>query len=61
MDNYDTSALGLQKCLLNMRRDHARLEAQGELEKAASLARVIATLEEGLNRTPEPLKPTTLQ
>ncbi|NIF15604.1 hypothetical protein F3J43_01015 [Pantoea sp. Cy-639] len=62
MDNeYDTSALGLQKCLLNLRRDLERLKASGDRERAESLARIIAKLEPGMTQTPEGLKPTTLQ
>ncbi|QVM93461.1 hypothetical protein JYG34_10745 [Pseudomonas entomophila] len=61
MENYDASALGLQKCLLNMRKDHAKLKATGDLKRADELARIIARLEQGLINTPQAFKPTTLQ
>ncbi|CAK15067.1 hypothetical protein [Pseudomonas entomophila] len=61
MENYDTSALGLQKCLLNMRKDHAQLKATGDLKRADELARIIARLEQGLLETSQAFKPTTLQ
>lgn len=61
MENYDASALGLQKCLLNMRRDHAHLKATGDLKRADELARIIARLEQGLLDSSTAIKPTTLQ
>ncbi|KXG83476.1 hypothetical protein CC207_17690 [Pseudomonas sp. DrBHI1] len=61
MDNYDSSALGLQKCLLNLRRDHARMKAAGELERAAILAQVIGRMEQGLKDASQGMKPETLQ
>ncbi|MCG8291888.1 MULTISPECIES: hypothetical protein [Pseudomonas] len=61
MENYDASALGLQKCLLNMRKDHAQLKASGDLKRADELARIIARLEQGLITTSQAFKPTTLQ
>ncbi len=61
MDNYDSSALGLQKCLLNLRKDHARMKASGELERAAILAQVIGRMEQGLKEASQGRKPETLQ
>lgn len=61
MDNYDSSALGLQKCLLNLRRDHARMKAAEELERAAILAQVIGRMEQGLKEASQGMKPETLQ
>lgn len=58
MDNYNTSALGLQKRLLNLRRDHAQKKASGDLAGAAKLAELIKLMEHGLEQAP---KPVTLQ
>ncbi|QXH54864.1 hypothetical protein [Pseudomonas maumuensis] len=61
MDNYDSSALGLQKCLLNLRRDHARMKAAGDLERAAVLAQLIERMEQGLQKASQGRPPQTLQ
>ncbi|QXH33124.1 hypothetical protein [Pseudomonas muyukensis] len=61
MENYDSAALGLQKCLLNLRRSHAQMTAAGETEEAAKLADAIQLMEQGLKEISKVVKPQTLQ
>lgn len=60
MDSYQTDALGLQKRLLNLRREHASLVAAGHQEQAHSLASTIARIEQMLASLPPQLKPIAL-
>jgi hypothetical protein len=61
MEQYQPSALALQKHLLNLRQERAQLEAQGDRQRADHLTKLIANIEETLASFSEPFKPTTLQ
>ncbi|AZL74584.1 MULTISPECIES: hypothetical protein [Pseudomonas] len=61
MDQYHTSALALQKHLLNLRQELVRLKADGQLEKADHLAGLIAHIELTLADMASPFRSPTLQ
>jgi hypothetical protein len=53
MDPYRTSALALQKTLLNLRQQRDLLRAQGRDQEADKLARTIAGIEATLRDVPD--------
>jgi len=61
MEQFQTSALALQKHLLNLRQQLATLDAQGQQDKADQLATLIAHIEQALVGLPLALAPPTLQ
>ncbi|WEZ87065.1 hypothetical protein P3R38_16305 [Pseudomonas sp. NyZ480] len=61
MEPFNSSALALQKNLLNLRRERDRLRAQGDDQKAAELAEQIARIEAVIGNLPKTMKPPTLQ
>lgn len=61
MDQYHTSAASLQKHLLNLRQELARLKAHGQLEKADHIAGLIAHIELTLADIGSPFRSPTLQ
>ncbi|MDU9403381.1 hypothetical protein RTH46_12890 [Pseudomonas sp. zfem004] len=61
MDQYHTSAVSLQKHLLNLRQELVQLKAQGQLEKADHLAGLIAHIELTLADMGPPFRSPTLQ
>jgi len=61
MDPFNSSALKLQKNLLNLRVDRDRLRSEGKDKEADQLAGPIARLEAALRQLPEGVKPVTLQ
>jgi len=52
MDPYRTSALALQKTLLNLRQQRDLLRAQGRLQEADRIGRTIAEVEATLRDVP---------
>lgn len=54
MDPYRTSALALQKTLLNLRQQRDLLRSQGRDQEADKLARTIAGIEATLREVPDP-------
>ena len=61
MDQFNTSGLGLQKCLLALRKERDLLKAQGKDEEAQRLTRKIAGMEATLAGLPLEMRPVTLQ
>ncbi|MFG0419626.1 hypothetical protein [Pseudomonas sp. zjy_8] len=61
MDSLKTSALKLQKNLLNLRVERERLRGEGKDKEADQLTGPIARFEEALRQLPDSLKPDTLQ
>lgn len=61
MDSFKTSALKLQKNLLDLRVARERLRGEGKDKEADQLAGPIARLEEAIRQLPDSLKPDTLQ
>ncbi|MBF8756285.1 hypothetical protein [Pseudomonas guariconensis] len=53
MDPYRTSALALQKTLLNLRQQRDLLRSQGRDQEADKLARTIADIEATLRDVPD--------
>ncbi|BFO03680.1 hypothetical protein KNHN1_20580 [Pseudomonas guariconensis] len=53
MDPYRTSALALQKTLLNLRQQRDLLKSQGRDQEADKLARTIAGIEATLREIPD--------
>ena len=61
MDPFNSSALKLQKNLLNLRVERDRLRSECKDKEADQLAGPIARLEAALRQLPEGVKPVTLQ
>ncbi|MBK4996616.1 hypothetical protein IAE39_004790 [Pseudomonas sp. S37] len=61
MDPFNSSALKLQKNLLNLRVERDRLRSEGKDKEADQLAGPIARLEAALRQLPEGMQPQTLQ
>ncbi|MFV3288453.1 hypothetical protein ACNFBR_06930 [Pseudomonas sp. NY11955] len=61
MDPFNTSALKLQKNLLNLRLERDRLRSEGKDTEADQLAGPIARLEAAIGQLPEDMRPATLQ
>lgn len=61
MEDFHTSALALQKRLLNLRHELASLDVQAQQEKADHLAVLIAQIERALTGLAGQVKPHTLQ
>jgi len=63
MDPFNTSALKLQKKLLDLRLECDRLRSEGEGKdmEADRLAGSIARIEAAIRQLPDDLKPVTLQ
>lgn len=61
MEDFHTSALALQKRLLNLRHELASLDVAAQQEKADHLAVLIAQIERALAGLPGRAKPHTLQ
>ncbi|EKT4470309.1 hypothetical protein ABGT18_11355 [Pseudomonas putida] len=61
MDSFKTSALKLQKNLLDLRVECDRLRGEGKDKEADQLAGPIARLEAAIRQLPDSLKPDTLQ
>ncbi|MDH4550845.1 hypothetical protein [Pseudomonas sp. BN607] len=61
MDPFNSSALKLQKNLLNLRIERDRLRNAGKDKEADQLAGLIAQLEAAIRQLPGDMKPVTLQ
>lgn len=61
MEDFHSSALGLQKRLLNLRHELAKLDVPAQQEKADHLAVLIAQIERALAGLPGQAKSHTLQ
>ncbi|MFJ4387866.1 hypothetical protein ACIP02_26540 [Pseudomonas sp. NPDC089408] len=61
MDPFNSSALKLQKNLLNLRVERDRLRSEGKDKEADQLAGPIARLEAALRKLPDDMQPQTLQ
>ncbi|MFK3815762.1 hypothetical protein ACI2KG_04030 [Pseudomonas sp. NPDC089407] len=61
MDPFNSSALKLQKNLLNLRVKRDRLRSEGKDKEADQLAGPIARLEAALRQLPDGVQPQTLQ
>ncbi|MBV4490891.1 hypothetical protein [Pseudomonas oryzicola] len=61
MDPFNSSALKLQKNLLNLRLERDRLRREGKDMEADELAGTIARIEETMRKLPDGMKPMTLQ
>ncbi|BAN53637.1 MULTISPECIES: hypothetical protein [Pseudomonas] len=61
MDPFNTSALKLQKKLLDLRLECDRLRSEGKDMEADRLAGSIARIEAAIRQLPDNLKPVTLQ
>ncbi len=61
MDPFNTSALKLQRTLLNLRVERDRLRSEGKDKEADQLAGPIARLEAVIRQLPDGMKPVTLQ
>ncbi|MCX2891468.1 MULTISPECIES: hypothetical protein [Pseudomonas] len=61
MDPFNSSALKLQKNLLNLRIERDRLRNEGKDKEADQLAGLIAQLEAAIRQLPGDMKPVTLQ
>ena len=61
MDPFNSSALKLQKNLLNLRVERDRLRSEGKDKEADQLAGPIAKLEAALRQLPDGMQPQTLQ
>lgn len=61
MDPFNTSALKLQKNLLNLRLERDRLRREGKDKEADELAASIERIEAAIRQLPDDMKPVTLQ
>lgn len=61
MDPFNTSALKLQKHLLNLRLERDRLRREGKDKEADELAAPIERIEAAIRQLPDAMKPVTLQ
>ncbi|MDH0132150.1 hypothetical protein [Pseudomonas asiatica] len=61
MDPFNTSALKLQKNLLNLRLERDRLRREGKDKEADELAAPIERIEAAIRQLPDAMKPLTLQ
>lgn len=61
MDPFNTSALKLQKNLLNLRIERDRLRREGKDTEADELAAPIERIEAAISQLPDDMKPVTLQ
>lgn len=61
MDPFNTSALKLQKNLLNLRLERDRLRREGKDKEADELAAPIERIEATIRQLPDDMKPVTLQ
>ncbi|MBI6944280.1 hypothetical protein JET76_23425 [Pseudomonas putida] len=61
MDQFTTSALALQKNLLELRKERDRFTTQGKHEEAQRMACKIAQIEAVIAALPDAVRPPTLQ
>ncbi|HDS1736280.1 MULTISPECIES: hypothetical protein [Pseudomonas] len=61
METFNSSAIALQKVLLNLRQQRDQFRATGHHQDAEDLAPIIACIEAALASLKGEFKPTTLQ